>query len=130
MFELLAPPKGNVIGFRALGRLTDADYKAFLPTLEELIRKYGRARVLVDIRELKGWDVRAAWDDFVFGVKYWNSFERLGVVGRGATWEKWAARILNRLMKGEVRYFAADEMDVAWDWLQHNNQSLQNKPKE
>lgn len=117
MFERLGPDENNIIAFKAVGRLTDADYQAFMPQIETVIAKHGRARLLVDLSRFEGWELQAAWDDFAFGIKHWSDFERMALIG-DKTWEAWAARIADKLMPGcQTRLFATDEGDAAWAWI-------------
>lgn len=116
MFELLPQSAGKVIGVRARGRLTDADYRDFLPLLEERIAEHGRVRLLVDLEGFEGWTLPAAWDDFAFGMTHWHHFEKMALVG-DAHWEELAARTMDVLMAGEVRFFALSERDAAWAWI-------------
>jgi len=117
MFERLPRSKGNVVGVRATGKLTDADYKEFIPQLEEKISEYGQVRVLVDMEGFEGWDLLAAWDDFAFGMTHWHHFEKMALVGDN-TWEKAAARVTDLLMRGEVRFFELDQATDAWEWIE------------
>ena len=42
MFEIIPVNDKDIIAFKATGKLTDADYRAFIPELEKLIRQSGR----------------------------------------------------------------------------------------
>jgi hypothetical protein len=116
MFELLDGSDGKVVGIHASGRLTDSDYKTFIPRIEERIDQHGKIRLLVDMEGFVGWDLYAAWDDFTFGMTHWHHFEKMALVG-DTSWEKAAARAADLLMHGEVRFFDLDERDAAWDWI-------------
>lgn len=116
MFELLPDSDGKIVGVRASGRLTDADYKSFMPRIEERIDAHGKIRLLVDMQDFDGWDLYAAWDDFTFGMTHWHHYEKMALVG-DAAWEKLAAAVANLLMSGEVRFFGLDQRDAAWRWI-------------
>lgn len=116
MFTMLPESDGNIVGVRAEGKLTDADYKAFLPRLEEIIAAQGPIRMLVDMEGFEGWEPLAAWDDFAFGMTHWGDFKRIALVGDKA-WEEMSAKLFNLLMKGEVRFFVPAEKDAAWVWV-------------
>ena len=48
MIEFMDESAGNVVGVRASGKLTDADYKeTLIPGLEKLFEQHGRLRVLL-----------------------------------------------------------------------------------
>lgn len=54
MFQELPVNVPNVLAIRASGKLTDADYKSFLPRLEALIREHGRISVLIELEDFRG----------------------------------------------------------------------------
>ncbi len=116
MFHMLPESEGKVVGVRAEGALSDADYKEFLPKLEEIIAAHGPIRMLVDMRGFEGWEPMAAWDDFAFGMTHWTDFECIALVG-DKTWEEMSAKLFNVLMKGEVRFFDLADKDAAWRWV-------------
>lgn len=116
MFELLDGSDGKVVGIHASGRLTDSDYKTFMPKIEERIDEYGKIRLLVDMEGFAGWDMYAAWDDFTFGMTHWHHFEKMAIVG-DRTWEETAAKAMDLLMRSEVRFFEIQNRDAAWDWI-------------
>ena len=72
MIELMPESAGNIVGIRATGTLTGADYeKVLIPRLEELFGEYGRLRILLCMdEEFAGWDLSAAWDDAAFGLTH------------------------------------------------------------
>ena len=49
MFEMLPQSEGNIVGIRATGTLTDADYAELMPKLEALLVEHKRIRMLVDL---------------------------------------------------------------------------------
>jgi hypothetical protein len=118
MIEVLSESERNILILRAVGKLTDQDYKNVLsPRLESIIRKQGKARLLLDMGdEFHGWEGAAMWDDFRFGMAHRNDFEKVGVIG-GPRWVAWCMKLGALLMSGEVRNFAASERDEAFTWI-------------
>ena len=116
MFEVLPQSEGKIVGIRATGTLTDADYADLMPKLEERIVEHRRIRLLVDLEGFEGWDLLAAWDDFTFGMTHWHQFEKMAIVG-DRTWEETAAKAMDLLMRSEVRFFEIQNRDAAWDWI-------------
>ena len=117
MFVMLAPVRGNLVAVRAEGRLTDADYKTFLPTLEAVIKEHGKARLLVDMTLFEDWDLHAAWDDVVFEIKHWRDLERIAVIS-ASEHADWASRAADFLTGEQTRFFEPDESDAAWKWIE------------
>ena len=116
MIEKLQPEKENVIAFRLTGKLHDEDYKAFVPEVEALIAREGKIRLLLQLDHFQGWDLPAAWDDITFGIKHFRDLERIAVVGDPG-WEKWMIKLSKPFSEAKIRFFPADEMIAAWDWL-------------
>jgi hypothetical protein len=114
MLTILERSSGNVLGVRARGKLTHADYQMLVPKLEELIREHGRIRVLFELEDCQGWDVGAAWDDLRFAFKHGGDFDRCAVVGEKA-WQKWMTKLSQPFFK--ARYFDRSELDRAWEWI-------------
>ena len=70
MLTFLERSHGNVLGIKASGKLTHADYERIIPKLEELLREHRKLRVLFELEDCQGWVAGAAWDDLKFGVKH------------------------------------------------------------
>ncbi len=115
-FRLLPQTDGRYVAVKAIGTLNDSDYNAFLPILLELIRHHGPIRLFVDLTEFDGWTSHALWDDFTFGVRHAQDFERIALVG-DARWEALVARMANALMNCEVRHFPAADQQIGWDFI-------------
>jgi hypothetical protein len=68
MFEKLAESSGNVVGYKAVGKLKPSDFKALEPEVKALIEqdrikkqyqyREGSIRLLFDMAEYKGETVR------------------------------------------------------------------------
>ena len=71
MIEFLSEGTGKVLGVKATGTLTNADYKdVLIPRLEKMFAEFGRLRILFYMDEgFTGWDLSAAWDDAAIALK-------------------------------------------------------------
>ena len=116
MIEQLPVQEGGTVAFRLSGKLSHADYQAFLPRLESLIEEEGPLSVLLELDDFHGWDLDAAWDDFRFGMDHQTDFARIALVGQGAL-QHWMAIMAKPFVNGEVRFFEHDDLGAAWDWL-------------
>ncbi len=121
MIEQIPVQEDNIVAFRLSGKLSHADYQAFLPRLEELIKEQGRISVLLELVDFHGWDLGAAWDDFRLGVEHADDFERIAIVGEGGL-QKWMALMAKPFTSAEVRFFEAEQLGDAWDWLREPRQ--------
>ncbi len=116
MFHILPESVDDLICIKVSGKLTDADYKAFIPKVEAVIEEFGTIKFYVDMLDLEGWEWRAAWDDFAFGIKHWSDFSKLAMVG-DQRWEELSAKIADKINQADVRYFEADQEAEALSWV-------------
>ena len=121
MFELIPVNDKHVLAFKATGKLTDADYQAFLPELEKLIRETGCISLYIELEDFRGWEAKAAWDDLRFGLQHDKDFKRIAIVGDKA-WEHTAIALANFFTRTEIHFFSKDEAKNAWDWLEEKPQ--------
>ncbi len=103
------------MSFKAVGKLTHADYQTVTPLIDSALEGVREPEVdcLVDLTELEGWELRAAWDDFKIGLKHGNKFRRIAIIGN-KPWQEWAARVGDWFVSGESRYFSSAEEALAW----------------
>lgn len=121
MIDILKESSGPVVGFSLSGKLHDEDYKVFVPQMERVIEREGKVRALALLHDFHGWDLHAVWDDMAFGVKHYADVEKIALVG-DRKWEEWMAKICKPFTRATVKYFDAEEIELAWDWL-HEEQS-------
>jgi len=99
-----------------LGKLNHEDYQLFVPMVDKALKSAKGLEVdlLVDMKGFKGWEFMAAWDDFKFGVKHRNAFDKIAIIGN-KKWEEASTAMMSHLMKGESKFFK--ERDKALTWL-------------
>ena len=50
---------GKILIISVTGKLSREDYKSFVPKVEELILKFGKIRMVLEMRDFHGWDADA-----------------------------------------------------------------------
>lgn len=118
MIKVLPESTGNILVLRAVGKLTDQDYKdVLIPRLDSIIREHGKARLLLDLGDdFQGWEAAALWDDTRFGLTHKNDFEKMGVIG-GPKWLDWGLQLATMVISGEIRSFSPGEREEALTWI-------------
>ncbi|MCJ7443618.1 MAG: STAS/SEC14 domain-containing protein [Methanotrichaceae archaeon] len=53
MMEKLAESSGNVVGYKAIGKITASDYMKLGPEVKALVEKEGNIRMLFDLTDFK-----------------------------------------------------------------------------
>jgi hypothetical protein len=117
MVEQLPQRSEKVLGFKLSGRLHDEDYRKFVPLIDELAAKEGKARLLAQFHEFQGWDLHALWDDIKFASTHCRSIERIALVG-DRKWEAWMTKVCKPFTMAKMRYFDVSEIEEAWKWLE------------
>jgi len=118
MITFMPESGGKIIGIRAGGKLTRADYRDILiPRLEALIARHGKIRALFWMDEsFDGWEMEAALDNTAMDVKHRGDFEKVAMVG-GPAWERLCAKLAGVLISGEIKTFPSGRLSEAWGWL-------------
>jgi SpoIIAA-like len=116
MIEQLSGLPENTVGFKMSGKLHDADYKTFVPLVDEAVAKAGKVRLLAQFHDFHGWDAKALWDDIKFATTHCTKVDRIALVGEKA-WEKWMAKVCKPFTMAKVRYFDTAAIDAARAWL-------------
>ena len=107
---------GNVIEVTLTGELTAADYEAFLPRTEALLDRYETVRMVVILKDFRGWTAGALWEDVKFDAKHFADVDRLAIAGDSA-WEKGMTVFCKPFTTATVRYFDVSEIEAARTWV-------------
>ncbi len=116
MIEVIPQDSDTVLAFKLSGTLHDEDYKLFVPAVDAAVAKHGKARILAQFHDFKGWDLHALWDDIKFSTTHCTKIDRIALVGEKA-WEKWMAKVCKPFTMASIKYFDASEMDAAKRWI-------------
>ncbi len=107
---------GKVLEVRLTGKLTPKDYDLFVPTVERLVQKHGKIRLLVEMHDFHGWTASAVWQDIKFDARHFRDIERLAMVGE-KKWQHAMAVFCKPFTTAKVRYFDQPELAQARTWL-------------
>jgi len=107
----------NYLVCRVSGRLTEADYEAAAPQIEnELLLRDDPLRLMIVLEGFRGMDIAALWEDLKFEVRHSGDFGRVAVLGE-SRWEEWATVLSRPFLGSEMRYFDLDDRPAARAWL-------------
>ena len=104
------------LSFKVVGKLTHEDYKQITPLIDSALEgvKEPKIKALVDISELDGFELRAAWDDFKIGLKHGFDFYKIAIYGE-QKWVEYGTKISSWFMAAQMKQF--NNMDQAITWL-------------
>jgi hypothetical protein len=116
VIQILPESVASLICIKVSGKLTDSEYRNFIPRVEAVVNNFGSIKLYVDMLDMDGWEWRVAWDDFAFGIKHWNKFTKLALVGE-RRWEEFSVKVADKINKAEVRFFDRKETAAALIWI-------------
>src|SRR5262245_2531236 len=116
MIEQLSGLNDDTLGFKMSGTLNDADYKTFVPLVDDAIAKSGKVRPLAQCHEFMVWDLHALWDDIKFSATHFTKIERIAIVC-DKKWEQWMAKVCKPFTLAKIKYFDVSELAAAKTWL-------------
>lgn len=115
--HLATEVREKVLEIQVTGKLVRQDYEKFVPETERLIRQYAKIRILMVMRDFRGWDAGALWEDIKWDAKHFNEVERVAIVGE-KKWQEWLAAFCKPFTRATVRYFDHQKLDEARAWVQ------------
>ena len=116
MIEQIPLDLDQTLGFKMSGKLHDEDYKKFVPSIDAAVAKHGKVRLLAQFHDFHGWDLHALWDDIKFSTTHCTKFKKIALVG-DKKWEKWMAVVCKPFTMAKIRYFDANQIESAKQWL-------------
>jgi len=118
MIEPIRDLPENVLGFRAKGTVTGADYETvIIPAVEAKLSKHPKVRLLYQLgEEFTGFDAGAMWDDAKIGLKHLGAWDRIAVV-TDVDWVRAAVKVFGYMLRGHLRLFHNREFDAARKWV-------------
>jgi len=114
--RLIERDDGKMLEVCASGRLTHSDYRRLVPQFERLVEQHAKIRILFEMKEFRGWDATALWDDIRLDWKHFSTIERLALVGN-KKWQKWMSKVCLPFTTAKIRYFDRANTEEARNWL-------------
>lgn len=103
------------LSVKVQGKLTHDDYSQMTPMIDSALKgvKGPKVKALVDLTDMEGWELRAAWDDFKMGLSYGEEFDKIAIVGR-KKWQDVMAKVGSWFISGNIRRFESEEAAINW----------------
>jgi hypothetical protein len=118
MIEIVPGLPDDVLGFRASGNVTGADYETILiPAVEEKLAKYQKIGLLYHLGDdFTGFEAEAMWDDLKIGLHHITAWKKIAVIS-DMGWIRSATKAMGFVMPARVKVFANAEIDEAVQWI-------------
>ena len=107
----------RLLGLAVTGALQPEDLERVNMAVEDQVRKYARARILLEIVSFEGASAKTIWDDLRGGIRLYGSLERVAIVG-DQSWLKTGIKLSDLLTPGvDLAAFSTTERQRAINWL-------------
>jgi SpoIIAA-like len=110
----------KVLEVHLTGKLVKEDYEVFVPAVDQLVKRHGKIRMLVEMHDFHGWTASALWEDTKFAIHHFRDIERLAVVGE-KKWQEGMATFCKPFTAATIKYFDHTQGDAARAWLRTEN---------
>ena len=121
MIQKMDGSQANVVGYKAIGKVTAEDYQQLEVELHALVDQYDDdIAVLIDLEEFAGEEVRAWLPDLKFGHHFHDKIDKMAIVG-DKRWQKWIAALADPFYADDAKFFHTNDIDQAWAWLREDD---------
>jgi hypothetical protein len=108
----------SFLALRFTKELTQKDYDAFLPVIEQKIRDQGKINFYWEMEDFEGWKLSAAWEEVKFDLRHAHDFNRVAIVG-DKRWQNLMTQLMKPFTDATVRFFDPGEKEQAWEWAKN-----------
>ncbi len=117
MLEATPPSERNIVFFRAVGTLTEADYaEVFVPLMSAALEQNPQFRLYCDLSRLLDWDESSRWETGAILSTNAHRCERAAIVG-GPSWAGLALLMRDSLPPGHYEFFTDGNQAKALAWV-------------
>jgi hypothetical protein len=105
--------RDDLISAAVFGEFTLEDFKEFEDAVEYRNRFGGPVDVLFDLRNMLGFTIDAAWEEFRFARQHPSDFRRIAIIAE----DDWLAMLTwleSLFLEAEIKVFDTEEEALAW----------------
>jgi hypothetical protein len=103
----------NLVSAAVLGNFTLADFREFEEQVRYVLRFKGKARLLIDLRDMVSQTLDVALEELRFTRSHTGAFEKIAVVTQN-TWQQWEALLSNLFIDATIQAFDDEAAALAW----------------
>jgi len=117
MIEIVAGLPDDIVGMRASGEVTSADYEnVVMPAVAEALSSRDQINLLYLMDDGVSYDAAAMWDDAKVGMDHMGAWNRIAVATNDGRIRA-MVKLFGLAMPGRVRVFDRDSEDAAKAWV-------------
>lgn len=116
MYNILPATNDHIIAVRVEGYMRSQDYQTLLPHLKRRIELRGKIRLIVELKDFKGVEIRGIFRTIPYAFKYGRHIEKKAII-TDETWVYTWTNLFSPFFKTKVRCFPSTQVEQAWEWV-------------
>lgn len=105
--------ENNLVSAAVLGEFTLADFREFEDQMRYVLQFQGKARLLVDLRDMISMTLDVALEELRFTRSHPGVFEKIAIVTEN-TLQQWEALLSNLFVEAEIQAFSDSAQALDW----------------
>lgn len=105
--------ENNLVSAAVLGEFTLADFREFEEQMRYVLQFQGKARLLVDLRDMVSMTLDVALEELRFTRNHPGVIEKIAIVTEN-TLQQWEALLSNLFVEAEIQAFPDSEQALNW----------------
>ncbi|SES14876.1 STAS/SEC14 domain-containing protein [Salipaludibacillus aurantiacus] len=119
MIRKLETSRENILEYEVIDKLTEEENEQVLDEVRQCIRKYGKVRFLVRLKDMPHTELSAIDDRLKFAKEHMSQIEKYALVTDYDAAE-YIGKFADKLTSINVRQFAKDEEEMARSWVRED----------
>lgn len=117
MLELIDFQRGNVVGLKVDGKITEEEFDKIASYCEDKLKEFQDIRLYAELKSYGGMSPKAVLKDIKFGIKHWQQIEKEAII-TDQQWMQKVADAADKLFPNiEVKAFPFEEDKWAKKWI-------------
>ena len=109
MVELIDFQRGNVVGLKIDGEITEEEFDKIASFCEDKINEFQNIRLYAELKSYGGMSPKAVLKDIKFGIKHWKQIEKEAII-TDQQWMQQVADAADKLFPNiDVKAFPFEE---------------------
>jgi hypothetical protein len=108
---------GQVLRLQVAGTLRVAEFEDVTRIAEDMIGRYGKINILIELHDFNGWERNEQWADVSFATEHDEHIGKIAIVGEEKWKEDFFAFTMQPLRTTAIDFFAPSRLEEARKWV-------------
>lgn len=119
MIKKLSTSRENILEYEVDDKLTEEENVRVIDEIKVVLRKFGKARLLVKAEKMPQIELSAIDDRLKFAKDHLDQIEKYALV-TDSDLAEYISKVSDKVVKVDIRQFAVDEEEMARSWIRES----------